>query len=839
MPTSIAGGRYRVLQLLGEGRSKVVYLAHDAAIDRDVAIALFKIDQLDEAGRERTSREARAMGRLGEHPHIVNIYDIGEEAGRPYIVSQYMPGGSVDDLIRRRGRRGLALDDAIRIATEVADALDYAHSRGVIHRDLKPANVFIAQNGQSMLGDFGLAIAPDQSRLTVQGMMVGTVAYMPPEQTLGKPLEPRSDLYSLGAMLFEMLTGRPPFIGDDLMAILTQHVSAAPPAPSSIAPEVPRALDDLVLRMLAKTPEARPASAATVRDQLRSMTSAPPAAIDVIASTVMIERPNLRAQSAPDGTVSILFSDVENSTIMTERLGDLRAAEVMGVHNRIIRDQVAKQQGFEVKAMGDGFMIAFASARRALNCAIGIQRALADYCRDNPGVPIRVRIGINMGEAIQEEGDFFGKAVILAARIGAAAKAGEILVSPTVKEVTQSAGDLRFDDGREMQLKGLAGNYRVYRVKWAAGEQNCPRCARPLPPGSDECPFCTASTARGPVSTEPSIAAADTRAVRRRDRVRSPTRRWIVLAIIVVVVIRGAFAGHGFFHDQQQTPKHAPENLQSGSPAPAPAAIAPNAATAAPNPQVAAIAPAPAAPELQETTSNGFAPKNAVVELNHLRRAAGLLAVLGDPAAHEANVIRARKVLDKYEEDHGSASQGETGSAAMPDLNDRIVGRPTYGPDGLGAAPTAFVFKGLGRRFTGAEILNRMAAMPFAALRFLDPQLAEIGFGSACSKGECCALVTMQRGLAKPLRIKMFVATERDRTWNAALGPIPPTRGRLKMPVEFPPPGAATTTLAYRGGDWPNPIAVCPGYALPTGPAVILELGAGSNGADDPLISVI
>ena len=255
MPTSIAGGRYRVLRLLGEGRSKVVYLAHDAAIDRDVAVALFKIDQLDEAGRERTSREARAMGRLGEHPHIVNIYDIGEEAGRPYIVSQYMPGGSVDDLIRRRGRRGLALDDAIRIATEVADALDYAHSRGVIHRDLKPANVFIAQNGQSMLGDFGLAIAPDQSRLTVQGMMVGTVAYMPPEQTLGKPLEPRSDLYSLGAMLFEMLTGRPPFIGDDLMAILTQHVSAAPPAPSSIAPEVPRALDELVLRMLAKTPE--------------------------------------------------------------------------------------------------------------------------------------------------------------------------------------------------------------------------------------------------------------------------------------------------------------------------------------------------------------------------------------------------------------------------------------------------------------------------------------------------------------------------------------------------------------------------------------------------------
>ncbi|HEY6420931.1 MAG TPA: protein kinase [Candidatus Binataceae bacterium] len=855
MPASIAGGRYRVLRLLGEGRSKVVYLAHDTAIDRDVAVALFKVDQVDEAGRERTRREARAMGRLGEHPNIVGIYDVGDENGRPFIVSQYMPGGSVDDLLRRRGRRGLALDDALRIAAEVADALDYAHSRGVIHRDLKPANVFIAQDGQSMLGDFGLAIAPDQSRLTVQGMMVGTVSYMPPEQTLGKPLEPRSDLYSLGAMLFEMLTGRPPFIGDDLMAILTQHVSAVPLPPSAFASQVPPALDDLVLRMLAKTPEARPASASAVRDLLRSMTSAQPAAIDVIASTVMMERPNLRAQSAPDGTVSILFSDVENSTVMTERLGDLRALEVLAIHNRIIREQVAAQQGYEVKAMGDGFMIAFASARRAMHCAIGIQRALADYCRQNPGVPIRVRIGINMGEAIQEEGDFFGKAVILAARIGAAAKAGEILISPTVKEVTQSAGDFRFDDGREMQLKGLAGNYRVYRVKWAAADQTCPRCARPLPADAEVCPFCTASVPRVAASTAPDNAPEQTRSVAARGRAGS-SRSWIALAIVAVVVVGGAIAALGIIHDQQQQARKearnalwlrrqqrnpnpgaiavAPENSQAAAPLSAAIASPIAVATAAPHPQIAAIAPAPLAHQPQVPATNGFVPKPAVVELNQLRRNAGLLAVIGEPSAHEADEITARKVIEKFMQERGSASRGGAGETEM---SERIIGRPSYGSDGMGSSPVIFLFKRPGRRFTGAEIVNRMAAMPFAAVRLLDPQLAAIGFGSACAIGECCALMTMQRGLPKPLRLKMFVASEHDRAWNPDLGAIPPTRGRLKVPIEYPAPGAPTATLAYRGGDWPNPLAVCPGYTAPTGPAMILELGAGLGGADDPVIS--
>ena len=155
--------------------------------------------------------------------------------------------------------------------------------------------------------------------------------------------------------------------------------------------------------------------------------------IHVVAAAVARERPDLVGHAAPDGTVSILFTDIENSTAMFEKLGDLRAYEILHEHNAIIREQLAAHQGFEVKSMGDGFMLAFSSARRALLCAIGIQRAFEAWSDKHPEDPIRVRIGVHTGEAIKEAGDFYGKTVILASRIAAEANGGEILVSSTVE----------------------------------------------------------------------------------------------------------------------------------------------------------------------------------------------------------------------------------------------------------------------------------------------------------------------------------------------------------------------------------------------------------------------
>ena len=189
-------------------------------------------------------------------------------------------------------------------------------------------------------------------------------------------------------------------------------------------------------------------------------------AFSTVSSTVAPNQPDLRSHTSPDGIVTLLFSDIEGSTAMTDRLGDQQAQQVLRDHNEIVRQQVASHDGFEVKSMGDGFMLAFSSARNGIQCAIDVQRNLATYSNEHPAQPLRVRIGIHTGEAIKESEDFFGRNVIMAARISSKAQGGQILVSSLVKEMTESSGDIRFDDGQDVELKGLAGLARVHRVEW-------------------------------------------------------------------------------------------------------------------------------------------------------------------------------------------------------------------------------------------------------------------------------------------------------------------------------------------------------------------------------------
>src|SRR5262249_7167805 len=169
----------------------------------------------------------------------------------------------------------LPIARALKIADEISQALEHAHRRHIVHRDLKPSNVWLTEDGITKLGDFGLAVALDRSRLTASGMIVGTFAYMPPEQALGRAPDARSDLYSLGAILYEMVAGRPPFLGDDPVGIIAQHINTAPVAPSWHNPEVPRGLDALIARLLAKAPEDRPSTASAVREALAAIEATP------------------------------------------------------------------------------------------------------------------------------------------------------------------------------------------------------------------------------------------------------------------------------------------------------------------------------------------------------------------------------------------------------------------------------------------------------------------------------------------------------------------------------------------------------------------------------------
>ena len=191
-PTSFANGRYQVKRFLGEGGKKRVYLAQDTLLDREVAFALIKTEGLDEVSRTRITREAQAMGRLGSHPHIVTVFDLGEHEGQPYMVTELMGGGDVERVIEDAPDHRLPLEQAIEIVKETCRGLEFAHSRGIIHRDLKPGNVWLTGDGVTKIGDFGLAVAIDRSRLTTEGMMVGTVSYMPPEQAMGGEVTPPS-----------------------------------------------------------------------------------------------------------------------------------------------------------------------------------------------------------------------------------------------------------------------------------------------------------------------------------------------------------------------------------------------------------------------------------------------------------------------------------------------------------------------------------------------------------------------------------------------------------------------------------------------------------------------
>ena len=188
--------------------------------------------------------------------------------------------------------------------------------------------------------------------------------------------------------------------------------------------------------------------------------------LDAVPAATDPEPPARRHDIVPEGTVTIMFSDILDSTAMTERLGDQKAQQVLHAHNAVVRQQLAVHGGFEVKHQGDGFMLAFPSARRALQCALGVQRALAEYCKRHPESLIHVRVGLHTGEVIREGNDFFGKNVIMAARIADNAGGGEVLVSSILKQLTESSGDIEFDEGRDVELKGLSGTQRVYAIRW-------------------------------------------------------------------------------------------------------------------------------------------------------------------------------------------------------------------------------------------------------------------------------------------------------------------------------------------------------------------------------------
>jgi len=278
----LIAGRYLPQRLLGRGGAKEVWLAHDLTLDRPVALARARSGAAGAAARDRMRREARLMARLGDHPHVVTVYDAVEDEGVLHIVARFMAGGSLAERLRAAPGGRLGVEEVLRTGRALADALAHAHEHGVVHRDVKPDNVWLAADGGAGLGDFGIAVAVGD-RAGSGGAATGTPYYQAPEQVTGGAPLPQSDLYSLGATLWELLCGRPPFQGPDAAALLIQHRHAEPEPPSRHAPGVDPGLDALVLSLLAKPVADRPAHAAAVRDALDRLGGAPNVPVAAVA----------------------------------------------------------------------------------------------------------------------------------------------------------------------------------------------------------------------------------------------------------------------------------------------------------------------------------------------------------------------------------------------------------------------------------------------------------------------------------------------------------------------------------------------------------------------------
>jgi serine/threonine-protein kinase len=268
MNERVLGGRYKIVRHLARGGMAEVYVAEDQLLNRIVALkVLFPELARDDAFVERFRREARAAASLNHH-NIVSVYDFGGDDDSWFIVMEYVEGRTLRDIIRDEGPMDPAR--SAELAGEVAAALAAAHAEGIVHRDVKPANVLIAAGtGTVKVADFGIARAANVLQgLTMPGTVLGTASYLSPEQASGAEVDHRSDLYSLGMVLYEMLTGKAPFTGDSPVAIAYQQLKATAPPPSTINPRVPPALDAVVMKAMSKDPAARQASAEEMRDEL-------------------------------------------------------------------------------------------------------------------------------------------------------------------------------------------------------------------------------------------------------------------------------------------------------------------------------------------------------------------------------------------------------------------------------------------------------------------------------------------------------------------------------------------------------------------------------------------
>lgn len=260
--------RYQIIKTLGEGGMANVYLAHDTYLDRNVAVKVLRGDLAnDEKFVRRFQREALSATSLS-HPNIVEIYDVGEDDGQYYIVMEYVDGKTLKQVLKQRGH--LSVTEVIDIMLQVTDGMAHAHDAYIIHRDIKPQNIMILSNGMIKITDFGVAIALNSTQLTQTNSVMGTVHYIPPEQANGKGSTIRSDIYSMGIMMYELLTGLLPYKGDNAVEIALKHLREPLPSVRKFDSSIPQSIENVIIKATAKNPKNRYKDAREMHDDLKT-----------------------------------------------------------------------------------------------------------------------------------------------------------------------------------------------------------------------------------------------------------------------------------------------------------------------------------------------------------------------------------------------------------------------------------------------------------------------------------------------------------------------------------------------------------------------------------------
>jgi serine/threonine protein kinase len=473
-------GGMRILSELGAGGMGRVYACHDEGLDRTVAVKTLLPEVLAQPGmKDRFVREARALARVRSN-HVVAVFQVGEEDGVPFMVMEYLEGDDLDGVLKEGG----PLDEkrAVDFTLQAIDGLAAAQAAGIIHRDVKPANLYIADenDGTVKLTDFGLARPMDGSAdLTQAGLVVGSPHYLAPELARGKTATVQSDIYALGATLFEMLSGKPPFTGNTPLEVLTSHLTK--PLPELSAPVSPQ-LRETVRAMLAKEAQGRPDSyeslAMRLKDALNSPGKTPVSDPAATPATAALPASSEKKPTGSSGTLqtlktanlTVLMADIVGYSERTGQQSREAAANYLALFEGLLQPVFKAFGGKVVKKMGDAFLTTFASPTDGVLCAMAIQDRLFVHNQEaGHDDEIRVRIGVSAGEVRRQKGDVFGEPVNVAARLESMAEPGAVLLSDAVY-ATMNTAEVALDDHGEHTLKGISRPVRVYRARQEEGE---------------------------------------------------------------------------------------------------------------------------------------------------------------------------------------------------------------------------------------------------------------------------------------------------------------------------------------------------------------------------------